>query len=137
MRAGAKKPFHCTASWPETPASRIVGISGSAVERAGAATPSPRSLPALTWVAATGITKNASWVSPEIRLIEAGAAPLYGKCWILTSPVLSRSSSIAMCDMVPAPAEAYASASGRAFASATSSLTVFTGSEGWTVSANG
>ena len=83
----------------------MVGISGIAGERAGAATPRPRSFPALTWTCATGITRKATCVSPEITLIDAGAAPLYGRCWARI-PVRSRSSSIAMCDMVPAPAEA-------------------------------
>ena len=35
----------------------------------------------------------------------AGAAPLYGRCWSLI-PVRTRNISIAMCDIVPPPAEA-------------------------------
>ena len=38
-------------------------------------------------------------------LIVAGAAPLYGRCWSLI-PVLTRSNSIAMWDIVPPPADA-------------------------------
>ena len=54
-----------------------------------AATPSPRSLPALICTCATGITMNASCASPDRRPIDAGAAPLYGRC-VSLMPVLQR-----------------------------------------------
>src|SRR6185503_19760602 len=68
--------------------------------------------------------------SPATTAVVAGPPPLYGK-WIIFVLVIVVISAIAMCEKLPPPDDAYRSCSGFARASATSSFTFFTGSDGW------
>jgi hypothetical protein len=79
---------------------------------------------------------KSTWVSPLIVAVVAGTAPLYGTCTSLTC-VMAANISTKRCPPEPLPAEAYASLSGLAFASAMRSFTVRTGSDGWTATMNG
>jgi hypothetical protein len=73
---------------------------------------------------------------PASTSISAGPVPLYGT-WAMSMPVLKRNSSPDMCTDWPRPDDANDSLPGLAFASATSSATVFAGTAGFTTSTLG
>ena len=79
---------------------------------------------------------NAILVLPPTTSISAGPAPRNGMCRISTSAVILNSSP-ARCRNVPTPDEAYCRSPGLALASATSSLMLFAGRPGLTVTTFG
>ena len=73
--AGATMPVSVSASWSGTPASAMVGTSGSAATRSFAITASARTLPSFAAVIAGGSAVNATGVWPPMVEVIAGAAP--------------------------------------------------------------
>ncbi len=102
--AGACSPDHSAASEPRTPASAIVGTSGSAGERRGEITPRASALPAFTCGIAVEAGVNSSGIWPERRSAMACELPLYGT-WARSMPVLILNSSPFMCTKLPTPEE--------------------------------
>src|SRR5688500_16420999 len=94
--AGACSPDHSAASEPRTPASAMVGTSGSAGDRRGEITPSATALPALTCGIAVEAGVNSSGIWPLKRSAIACELPLYGT-WARSMPVLILNSSPFMC----------------------------------------
>ena len=105
VAAGTTTPCQVIASKPGTPASEIVGSSGTVAERCAPVTASARSLPALIYGIAEAEVANISWACPAITSVSAGCAPLYGMCSIWT-PVIALKSSPARCAAAPLPEDA-------------------------------
>ena len=84
--AGANNPCQLVACNAASPASRVVGVSGSAEIRSGLATASAFSWPACSsFIVEAGVSNsNCTW--PLIRSGTAAAPPLYGTC-SLSMPV--------------------------------------------------
>src|SRR5690349_13926718 len=129
MLAGPIIPPHEYASKPGSPASATVGNSGSDGTRFALPTPSARTRPLFTSGRIDGMLLHVSWASPDSTATIAGAVPLYGTCRIFTLPIELKSSA-ARCAELPAPGDEYEIWPGFARASATSSFTFFTGSDG-------
>ena len=73
--AGASSPYQVPDSTPESPASAIVGTSGSAAARAGAATARALRAPARACGSSTGKSASIMSIWPDSRSVTAGAAP--------------------------------------------------------------
>ena len=76
MPAGASNPFHVAASNPGTPASAIVGVSGSVGDRLAEVTASARSLPALANGRIVVRFAKVMVTCPPTRSVTAGLPPL-------------------------------------------------------------
>src|SRR5262245_31647226 len=102
---GARRPNHDMTSNPASPASAIVGTSGSAPERFGAATPSAFNLPLLMlgWTEPT-VLKSIE-TSPPTAAAVAGGPPLYGT-WTMLMPVMDFNNSPHSWCVLPLPADA-------------------------------
>ena len=74
--AGAKMPNHAPPLSFAIPSSGNVGTSGSARERAAAATASGRILPALIWGSAVPIELKPAVIWPPSRSVRISASPL-------------------------------------------------------------
>src|SRR5215472_1825930 len=98
--AGANRPLMVSASWSGTPASAMVGTSGSAAERFAAVTASARRLPSLMLAIAGGNAVNAIGVWPASVEFTASEAPLNGTV-TRSSPYWSFSSSPDRCGVDP------------------------------------
>src|ERR1035437_7536590 len=114
----------------------IVGTSGAAGERVVVVTVRARSLPARTCGIAGGMPQKNINTCPPMRSGITCPAPLYGTCTMSIFSIVF-SSSPERCCTLPMPGEAKVSCAGRALASAISSFTDFTGSEGWTTRTSG
>ena len=103
VRAGANMPYQPPSSTtPSTPASAMVGTSGSAAQRFPPAKAIGRSLPARMCGIESGGVTNIIWMCPPIRSEMAGPAPLYGACATLM-PAREVNSSVARCSALPKP----------------------------------
>src|SRR5258705_11903207 len=103
--AGASSPYHALASYPGSPDSAMVGISGRPDARFALVTPSARSRRVCTCGMAEGPVGNESDTWPAMRSVIACALPLYGTCTILM-PAIDLKSSAARWGGVPLPADA-------------------------------
>src|SRR3954470_9657523 len=121
-------------SWPV--ASIIVGTSGNADERVLLNMPSARSWPPRIYVTAVGSGDHAIGTWPPSVDADAGPPPLNGT-WVMSTSNASLNNSPARCAGVPLAAEASLNLPGLAFATATSTLTVVAGVDGWTTSTCG
>ena len=74
--AGASSAERCATSKPGSPASAMVGSSGSRFDRVRLVTPSARSVPAATLPCAAGIGANIIEMCPPRRSLIAGPVPL-------------------------------------------------------------
>src|SRR6186713_1057000 len=102
--AGANNPYQLAASYPGRPDSLSVGTSGSAELRCKVETASAFMRPLLICASAAGTDEKIMLTSPPINPITDGALPLYGT-WIIWMPVMTCSSSISRCVMLPTPPE--------------------------------
>ena len=100
--AGASSAIHEPDSPPGTPASAMVGTSGSAGFRFACVTARPFSFPDLMWPEPSSTEANSRSTWPAIRSIIAGPPPLYGTCVIFV-PVSSWNSSAVRCGEPPLP----------------------------------
>src|SRR6185295_1822888 len=123
---GAISPSQIVASYVGTPASLIVGTSGSTAERTSPVVPSALTLPERTNSLIVVTASNIMSTCPPSTSVRAPELPLYGMCRIAT-PAIALNSSPAMWYGVPGPDDAYVIAPGFAFAAAISSATVETG----------
>src|SRR6267143_5004908 len=128
---------HCGASctWPDTPASSMVGTSGSIAIRFALVTASARKNPSLICPDAAGSVANATGVWPPTTDCTIGPPPPNGTV-TMSSLSDSLNSSVDRCGGVPTPAMAkllYFPAR----TSATSSCTVLAGTDGCTTSTSG
>ena len=107
----------------------MVGTSGSTALRCSPPVPSARSLP--LWICGTVCTMelNITLVWPPTTSIMAGPPPLKGT-WSMSTPAISLNNSLPRCWKLPMPAEAYCRSPGCFLASAISSATEWTGSDG-------
>ncbi len=121
--AGAIRPFHARVSKPGTPDSATVGTLGSNDERLAPVMAIARSLPPFTCGSAENIRSMTSWALPAITSAMAGALPLYGM-WVIFTPAIELSSSVARCVDEPLPAEPKLIEPGLALAAAITSCTV-------------
>src|SRR3989442_1454967 len=99
---GPITPAQVITSKPVTPASATVGNSGTAGERLGPVTASPRTLPALTWGTIAGMLSNSRSICPATKPVIACCASLYGTCTIC-APVISLNNSMPTWGLVPLP----------------------------------
>ncbi|MNT58044.1 hypothetical protein D3C72_1954580 [compost metagenome] len=95
-------PYQALISTPGTPASAIVGTSGSWALRLALSTASARTLPLLMCGITDDAVSNAICTCPPIRSTMAGPLPRYGMC-VIRTPVASLNSSAAMCCVLPEP----------------------------------
>src|SRR6516225_11618737 len=114
----------------------MVGTSGSAGERFLLETASASSFPSLTSGTAGAVEPKEIGVCPASVEPIAGPPPLYGTC-TRSRPRETRNSSPTRWGGVPVPGEAKLYLPGFALMRATSSLTVFAGNVGLTVSTAG
>src|SRR5262249_22580765 len=134
--AGTRIPNIVSDSWSGKPASAKVGTSGSAGERFGVVTASPRSHPSLTCGTAGVSAVKAMNVWPARVAWMAGPEPLNG------TGTMSRfcdclNSSPERCDVVPVPACAKLYLPGFALRNAINSGTLSAGIDGWVTSTLG
>src|ERR1043166_8190080 len=134
--AGANVPYQVSTAYPGTPASATVGKCGTACERFALTTASARSRPAFTCGMVDTALAAVTEMRPATRSRMLGAVPLYGTCTILT-PAMRVNISIARCCGLPLPEDDHNSSFGCALASAISSLTERTGTDGCTASTLG
>src|SRR5262249_17833268 len=135
-RAGGRPPttpHQLTASERGTPASEMVGTSGSTGLRVKPPVPSARSLPERMCGVVCTSEENITLVWPPTTSTIAGPPPLNGTCRMLT-PAISLNSSPPRCWKLPMPAESYCNWPGFSLAAAKSSCTECTGSSGLTTS---
>src|SRR3954451_1537036 len=111
-------------------------MSGVPLARVALVTPRTRSLPARASGSDEVPASNIAWISPPTRSVTAGTLPLYGTCSILI-PVADLNISPARCSELPLPIEPKLSLPGWDLPYSMNSLTVFTGSEGFTTRYNG
>ena len=87
VRAGANTLYHAITSYPGTPDSATVGISGAISARFALLTASARSLPLRACGRMPVITLKVPCTSPPITAVTAGLPPLYGTCsrsiWVM------------------------------------------------------
>src|SRR5712692_5008309 len=114
----------------------MLGTFGSACDRILLVTASARSLPSLTCGTAGGNELKAIGVCPATAEPIAKPAPLNGIC-TRSRPSDRRNCSPTRCGGVPIPGEAKLHLAGLDLMNATRSLTVWTASDGWTVSTTG
>src|SRR5262249_29451814 len=129
--AGATMPVSVSLSRSGTPASMLVGRSGSDGERLVLSTAMPRSLPSLMLLIAGGSAGNAIGVWPPMVEFAPGAAPLNGTV-TRSSPYFCLNSSPARCGVEPVAGCAKLYFPGLALMSSISSLRVFAGTAGLT-----
>src|SRR5258708_13893899 len=108
----------------------MLGTSGIAGDRALLVTASPRSFPSLICGTAGGSELNAIGVCPPSVEATAWPALLNGTC-TRSSPSDRRKFSPIRCGGVPMPGDAKLYLTPPDLISATSSFTLWTGSEGW------
>src|SRR5580704_970391 len=126
---GTTTPVSVSDSWSGTPASAMVGTSGSAADRLTLSTASPRNLPSRMLAMAGGSAVKATCVwPPRVELI-ASAAPLNGTV-AKSSPNLSLNNSPARCGVEPVPGCAKLNLPGLALTRSISSRTVPAGTSG-------
>ena len=130
---GATSAHQTLASKPGTPASIMVGTSGSAPERCGPVTASGRNFPALICGMAGTMSENTIWICPATRSVTAWMVPLYGICTMFTPTALLYISPL-ICDWMPLPPEPKLSWPGLAFSRAVNSATVLAAIDGCTTS---
>ena len=124
--AGATMPVSVSLSSPGTPASAMVGTSGSAGERWALITASARSLPSLMVLMAGGSAVNAIGVWPPMVEWIASAAPLNGTV-TRSSSKSCLNSSPERCGVEPVEGCAKLYLPGLALMSSISSLSVLAG----------
>src|SRR5690349_21381010 len=112
----------------------MVGVSDSPRDRFLLKIARARSLPSLTCGSADATAPKHIGVWPPTTEAIAGPLPLNGTCK-MSRPRDTRNCSPRRCDGVPSPGEAKLYLPGLARMSATRSLTVVAGTDGWTVSA--
>src|ERR1700719_3992597 len=93
--AGAMRPSQMVASKPGTPASAMVGTSGSTFERVVAVVPSARTWPAWAFDAMVVMASNIISMWPPITALRLSPAALWGT-WTMSVPVIFLNSSAAM-----------------------------------------
>src|SRR6202035_382918 len=93
--AGAMMPSQMVASKPGTPASAMVGTSGSTLERVVAEVPSARTWPAWAFGAMVVMASNIISMWPPITALRLSPEALWGTCTMLV-PVIALNSSAAM-----------------------------------------
>jgi hypothetical protein len=130
------QPTHTEVSKPFMPSSSSVGRSGAMAVRWRLVTASALSVPARTCGRTVDAGENISCTWPPSRSATAGVLPLYGT-WTHLMPAISAYSSPDRCGAVPMPEEANDSSPGLDLASAVSSATDDTLSEGCTTSTLG
>src|SRR5262245_24404450 len=135
VRAGTSTPTQPSPSTSGQPASAMVGASGSPRDRLLLRIASARNLPSLTCGSADATAPKEIGVWPPTTEDIAGPLPLNGTCK-RSRPSETRNCSPRRCDGVPSPGEAKLYLPGLARMSATRSLTVVAGTDGWTVSAD-
>src|SRR5688572_9353498 len=111
----------------------MVGISGAMDERRGVVTPSPRSFADLTCAIAALVEGNPTETSPLRSAVTVWGVLRYDTGAIVIPVMLWNSHDVIM---IPAPETPTLICPGRAFASATSCLTVLAGTDGCTASRN-
>src|SRR5665213_446976 len=119
---GAHRPNQTEFSKLGTPASSIVGTSGSKEERFLLVTASACTAPALICPYALTKLSNMMGVRPEMTSIYAGDEPRYGTC-VKLMPASNLNISPERCWPVPTPPEAKLIWPGLFLAKSTSSLT--------------
>src|SRR4029077_19798309 len=133
MPAGAITPVQVGARYPGTPASAIVGSSGTAGERASPLSPSARTLPSRAEGAIDWRASNMRSSCPAIRSVIAGAHPRYGTCTISVA-VMYLNNSPPTWPGEPLLDEAFVSLPGSFLAYSISSFTELIGNFGDTAS---
>src|SRR5215470_10998542 len=93
--AGAIRPSQIVASNPGTPASAMVGTSGSTLDRVVAVVPSARTWPAWTLDAMVVMASNIISICPPMTALRLSPAALCGT-WTMSVPVIFLNSSAAM-----------------------------------------
>ena len=88
-----------------TPASAMVGTSGSEAERFALVTPNARSVPTFNSDTTEGTPVKNTCTRPAIKSIFAGTLPLYGTCK-KSAPARRRNTSPIRCGALPLPPEA-------------------------------
>ena len=126
---GASNPVQPVMTTVLNPASVMLGASGNTGDRAIPHVASNFSLPALICGTTPCMGVKIKAICPLKRSTTAGVSPLYGTC-SMRMPICDENNSPPKCVWLPMPKEPKPSSPGRAFASATRSFTLLTGSEG-------
>ena len=109
----------------------MLGTLGNASQRLSPKDANSLSLPARTYGVKACIGASITAASPPSNATNAGVPPLNGTCSNLT-PVSCENNTAARWVMLPTPNEPYGTSPGRDLASATTSFTDRTGSDGLT-----
>src|SRR6185295_18685118 len=104
MPAGPNTAYHWSTANPGTPASAMVGRSGTDGDRLALDTANARSRPARTCGMVEIALAEVTETRPATRSRMLGAVPLYGIC-TNCRPAIRLSSSIARCCPLPEPDE--------------------------------